>query len=104
MYLTVDTKDIILAIIFLIGLMLFSKWKPQNVSGFNGVFNYLIDSRKMIVSYVAAIIFALLFVTITSSSGFITSLFTDKISTTSSTSDTELISSTSASFDPPKLI
>lgn len=52
MYLTVDTKDVVLAIIFLIGLMLFSKWKPKNVSGFNGVFNYLIDSRKMIASYV----------------------------------------------------
>lgn len=103
MYLTVDTKDVVLAIIFLIGLMLFSKWKPKNVSGFNGVFNYLIDSRKMIASYVAAIAFALILVTITSSSGLITSFLSDKISTTSSASDTEFASSTPASFNPPNL-
>lgn len=34
MYLTVDTKDVVLAIIFLIGLMLFSKWKPKKRIGF----------------------------------------------------------------------
>lgn len=101
MYWTIETEDIIFAVLLLLGLIKFLEWLPKKITSTKGLIDYFIDKRKKVSTYAGALL--LIVICIAAPIGHFSSFFTNEVSSITSSSNNNATVSDAKSFDPPNL-